>query len=180
MDDVSTCIDALKKLPRTGWMQRGVPASVAETVAAHSYEASVISGILASKVGVNVERAMALAIIHDMAECRVGDLPLYSSAKLGGVKEDIELKAVEELGLPKQILDLYREWVSQETAESRVARVGEKIATLIEARRLRSAGYQRCIEIEESIKKQLNDLLSRSEYAFLRKASEEVAGPLTR
>ena len=179
MDDVSTCIDALKKLPRTGWMQRGVPASIAETVAAHSYEASIISGILASKVGANVERAMALAIVHDIAECRVGDLPLYSSTKIGEIKEDIELRAVEELGLPKQILDLYREWISQETTESRVARVSEKIATLIEARRLKSAGYHRCIEIEESIRRQLIDLLSRSEYAFLRKASEEIAGRLT-
>jgi len=172
---VSSCVDSLKKLPRTGWMQRGVPPSIAETVSAHSFESSIISALIADKVGADVEKSISMAIMHDIAECLVGDLPLFTSSRIGNLKEELEKEAVASIGLPKSLISLYQEWITQETREARIVKVAEKLATLFEAKRLRSMGIERVREIEDSVNKQIMELLDNPSYAFLRDAVKEIA-----
>jgi putative hydrolase of HD superfamily len=72
-------LQRLKRLDRTGWVLRGLPAG-AESVAAHSYGVALTVMLLADEVKargveVNVERALRVALLHDLQETRTGDLP---------------------------------------------------------------------------------------------------------
>ena len=72
-------LQRLKRLDRTGWVLRGL-APGAESVAAHSYGVAVAAMLLADRVrarGVelNAERVLRLALLHDLAEARTGDMP---------------------------------------------------------------------------------------------------------
>ena len=71
-------IGVLKNLPRTGWRFRGIKD--AESVADHCYRVSLLSMILADvltaqDVPLDVEKVMRIALLHEVAEARIGDLP---------------------------------------------------------------------------------------------------------
>ncbi len=63
----------LKRYPRTGWLQLGVRTP--ESVADHSFRASVVATVLASAEGADPQRAAFLALWHDSQETRTTDLP---------------------------------------------------------------------------------------------------------
>src|SRR5882724_3562648 len=72
-------LQRLKRLERTGWSLRGMPGGT-ESVAAHSFGVSVTAMLLADElvskgVSINVERVLRIALLHDWAEARVGDMP---------------------------------------------------------------------------------------------------------
>ena len=77
-------IQRLKRLERTGWTLRGL-APGAESVAAHSYGVAVAAMMLADELqarglAVDVERLLRVALMHDWAEARLGDMPRTGSA----------------------------------------------------------------------------------------------------
>ncbi|MBA3442412.1 MAG: HD domain-containing protein [Pyrinomonadaceae bacterium] len=72
-------LQRLKRLDRTGWTLRGL-APGAESVASHSYGVAIAAMLLADEVrargvGVDTERLLQIALLHDWAEVRTGDLP---------------------------------------------------------------------------------------------------------
>lgn len=72
-------LQRLKRLDRTGWVLRGRPPG-AESVAAHSYGVALAAMLMADEcaargVEVDVERVLRLALLHDLAETRTGDMP---------------------------------------------------------------------------------------------------------
>jgi putative hydrolase of HD superfamily len=79
--DVATLLailQGLKRVPRTGWLDRGVPAADAESVADHSYLTALIAWTLAlDDPELDADRVLKLAMIHDLAEAIVGDAPPY-------------------------------------------------------------------------------------------------------
>src|SRR5687767_10299004 len=86
---ISTLIEIqrLKGLERTGWMLRGLGAG-AESVADHSYGVVVAAMLLADEVkargaAINIERVLRMAVLHDWAEARVGDMPRTATDYFG-------------------------------------------------------------------------------------------------
>src|SRR5689334_1471914 len=78
---LSTLIELqrLKRLDRTGWTLRGLPNGT-ESVAAHSFGVVVAAMLLADEllaqgVSVDMEKVLRMALLHDWAEVRVGDMP---------------------------------------------------------------------------------------------------------
>lgn len=63
----------LKDVVRTGWELRGVRDP--ESVADHSWGTAMLILLFASIESVDVNRAVAIAIVHDLAEVEVGDIP---------------------------------------------------------------------------------------------------------
>jgi len=78
--DVARAIDfltharALKRVARAGWLQRGLPARSVESVADHSWRVALFALVLAPSSGVDRDRAIRMALVHDLAECVVGDI----------------------------------------------------------------------------------------------------------
>src|SRR5215211_6208040 len=86
---LSTLIELqrLKRLDRTGWTLRGLPNGT-ESVASHSFGVSVTAMLLADKlaahgVSVDVEKVLRMALLHDWAEARVGDMPRTATLYFG-------------------------------------------------------------------------------------------------
>src|ERR1044072_9371233 len=86
---LSTLIELqrLKRLDRTGWVLRGF-ANGTESVAAHSFGVSVTAMLLADEllargVSIDAEKILRLALLHDWAEARVGDMPRTATMYFG-------------------------------------------------------------------------------------------------
>lgn len=77
----------LKAVPRTGWLDRGVPPAQTESVADHSCGVALLAWVLARErqaegASIDPSRVLALALIHDLAEAEIGDLPPYDPASI--------------------------------------------------------------------------------------------------
>jgi putative hydrolase of HD superfamily len=139
-------VGSLKWLARTGWMQRGIPSGMAENVSQHSFEAAVIALDLAYRLrdhGVRIDplKASVLALIHDIAESIVGDIPRWSSSRMSGLKEELEAYAVDKMDLHDGIKELFMEYSNESSLEASVARLSDYLSTCIQAERYLSSGY---------------------------------------
>lgn len=77
----------LKSVPRTGWLDRGVPAGETESVADHTFRVALLAW-LAAGPGLDRDRVLKLALLHDLAEAVTGDLPPYDPDELVEVGEE--------------------------------------------------------------------------------------------
>lgn len=68
----------LKSIPRTGWLDRGIPAAETESVADHVLFVSLIASVVVGNgIDLDKNRVIHLALIHDVAEAIAGDWPPY-------------------------------------------------------------------------------------------------------
>jgi putative hydrolase of HD superfamily len=157
---------ALKSTPRTGWMLRGVPAAIAETIAEHLAESSILALYISEKLascGISVDpyRAAAIAVSHDLAEAVIGDIVKKAVELIGrDVKERAEMEALKELGdmLPAR---LAVEYIEANTAEALAAKIAETLATLLQAIRYVKQGYTEVCEIALSMANSLERILDK-------------------
>ncbi len=71
-------VGKLKKMPRRGWVIRQIrnPESIAE----HTFRAAILAWVLSKrKKGINVERLLKIALVHDLCEIYAGDTTPYDS-----------------------------------------------------------------------------------------------------
>ncbi|NJE04481.1 HD family hydrolase [Thermococcus sp. MV11] len=136
----------LKRLPRTGWLLRGVPNP--ESIADHSYRVALITLFLADElkvkgVDVNVERALKMALLHDLAEARITDIPLTAQYYID--KGKAEKKAAMELFIktpkPGEYFRLWREYEEELSLEGRLVKFADKLEMLIQAYEYERAGF---------------------------------------
>jgi putative hydrolase of HD superfamily len=91
----------LKSIPRTGWLDRGIPPLQVESVADHSLGVALLAWSCALQrraegVAINPERVLTLAILHDLAEAEIGDLTPYDPAAIPDENEPAARRAFLE------------------------------------------------------------------------------------
>jgi putative hydrolases of HD superfamily len=91
----------LKSVPRTGWLDRGVPPLQVESVADHSLGVAILAWgcalqLRADGVAIDPERVLMLAILHDLAEAEAGDVPPYDPAAIPDEHEPAARRAFLE------------------------------------------------------------------------------------
>lgn len=136
----------LKNLPRTGWRLAGIKGC--ESVADHSFRVVFIALLLADLVPtVNRERLLRMAILHDLPESLLTDLPLAAVQLLGReAKRQAEADAWDVI-LPPSLPELdwrrvWEEFEAGETLEARLARAADKLDMVLQAYEYQRAGYK--------------------------------------
>ena len=135
-------LQGLDRVPRTGYLLRGVadPESVAE----HTFHLVFLVWALAPEIpGLDVSRALEIALVHDLAEVRTGDLPMTATRYLPeGAKDQAEAAALDELlaPLPERAGELLAEFVAGETGEARLVKACDKLQLMIKVALYESRG----------------------------------------
>ena len=138
-------IIALKRLPRTGWLQRGIahPESIAEHTCGVALLALAVAPLLP---GIDRERTLALALIHDLGEAILTDLPLSASRLLGAAKHQAEQRAVAQVvgALPggEALMADWREYHQAASPEARLVKALDRIELLAQALAYEQAGQR--------------------------------------
>jgi 5'-deoxynucleotidase len=158
---LSTLIELqrLKRLDRTGWTLRGLPNGT-ESVAAHSFGVSVTAMLLADKcvaqgVAVDVEKVLRIALLHDWAEARVGDMPRTATLYFGSeVRKQAEMAAfVDVVDGDDSYISLYNDYERRESVEARLVKVADVLDLLIQVLALERAGARGLDEFWEVAEK---------------------------
>jgi putative hydrolase of HD superfamily len=133
--DVVLELQNLDRVPRSGWMLRGVAEP--ESVTEHSWHALFLVWALGPRIpGIDVARAVEMAVVHDLAEVRLGDLPRTASRYLPeGAKKEAERRALEEIlaPLPPRAGELWAEYAEGTTAEARLVKACDKLQLMVKA-----------------------------------------------
>ena len=186
-------LQRLKRLDRTGWVLRGFP-NATESVAAHSFGVSVTAMLLADQllsrgVAIDVEKVLRIALLHDWAEARVGDMPRTATLYFGAeVRKQAETSAFRDLTEPvnrdhARYTNLYHEYEERNTLEARLVKAADVIDLLVQALALERAGGRGLDEfwevaenpqlgLEGPAKQMVDDLLQS-----LLKARAEILSP---
>ncbi len=123
----------LDRLPRSGFLMRGVgdPESVTE----HTWHVMLLVWLLAPRIeGIDAHRAMEIALLHDLAELRIGDLPRTSARYFpDGAKNAAESAAMADVLAPLagRALPLYAEYQQGKTAEARLVKACDKLQLMV-------------------------------------------------
>ena len=142
-------LQRLKRLDRTGWTLRGLPNGT-ESVGAHSFGVAVTAMMIADEVRkesveVDVEKVIRIALLHDWAEARVGDMPRTGTLYFGAdVRKQAEQNAfndiVGSLTSAAAYQKLYDEYEHRESLETRIVKAADVIDLLIQVLALERAG----------------------------------------
>jgi DNA-binding SARP family transcriptional activator/5'-deoxynucleotidase YfbR-like HD superfamily hydrolase len=132
----------LKRVPRSGWLPFEVPQP--ETIAEHSFRASIIGMALAALESADVGRTSALCLLHGEHETRIGDVPWAAPAHVMTAGPQAVF-GQQTAGMPdaavKAFLDLTSEFEAGETIEAQVARDADKLDTLLQAVEHQAQGH---------------------------------------
>ena len=154
-------LQRLKGLERTGWMLRGI-AQGAESVAAHSYGVAVAAMLLADElqargIEVDAERVLRVALLHDWAEARVGDLPRTASEYFGAAaRKRAERAAFEDIvrgttpTVAAKYNELHEEYEERASLEARLVKAADVIDLLAQTLAFERAGVRGLDEFWES------------------------------
>lgn len=154
-------VGKLKKMPRRGWVINQIknPESIAE----HIFRTTLMIWILGEKKGLNREKLLKMALIHDLCEVYAGDITPYDSIlprskkklaklmkswprfsktekkKMAQEKYKKEQKSLTKLigklplKLKREIRNLWLDFREGLTAEGRFARQADRMENLLQA-----------------------------------------------
>ncbi len=155
-------LQRLKRLDRTGWILRGLPNGT-ESVAAHSFGVGITAMLLADElllkgVVVNVEKVLRMALLHDWAEVRVGDMPKTATRYFGSeVRRQAETAAfvdiVDPIDKEARLLALYNDYEQRDSLEARLVKAADVLDLLVEALALERSGTRGLDEFWEVAEK---------------------------
>ncbi|XP_050463290.1 5'-deoxynucleotidase HDDC2 [Cataglyphis hispanica] len=128
-------VGRLKHMKRTGWVKRNIPDP--ETIAGHMYRMAMLSFLVDGKENLDKTKIMQMTLIHDLAECIVGDI-----TPLCGIPPDekhrMEDKAMEDIckllgDKGPEILQIFREYEKQESPEAQYVKDLDRLDLLMQA-----------------------------------------------
>ncbi|MCU1264438.1 MAG: metal-dependent phosphohydrolase, superfamily [Acidobacteria bacterium] len=143
-------LQRLKNLDRTGWSLRGL-APRTESVAAHSFGVAVTAMALADEligrgVQLDVAKVLRMALLHDWAEARIGDMPRTATQYFGSeTRQRAELAAFKDIvssSVPAEetYRSLYEEYEQRSSPEARLVKAADVVDLLVQVLALERAG----------------------------------------
>ena len=139
-------VSELKKVPRNGWKKK-VGIEHPESVADHSYVTAIMSMVFSDTVGLNTEKILKMALLHDIAESITGDFTPEDISKEN--KKIVENEVMGEIlsKLPSKLGDEYKkiwiEYVQENSKEASLMHEIDRLEMAIQAVKYSSEGFSK-------------------------------------
>ncbi|KAH6805431.1 Metal-dependent phosphohydrolase [Perilla frutescens var. hirtella] len=135
--DFLTLCHRLKSTKRKGWLNHGIKGP--ESIADHMYRMSLMALIADEVPGINRERCIKIAIVHDIAEAIVGDIT-PSDGVPKQEKSRMEQEALDEMckvlggGMrAEEIQELWQEYETNSSLEANLVKDFDKVEMILQA-----------------------------------------------
>jgi 5'-deoxynucleotidase YfbR-like HD superfamily hydrolase/uncharacterized protein YndB with AHSA1/START domain len=131
-------INQLKQLYRQGWLQRGIPKSLCESVAEHSFSMALLALLLMDWISPDLDRQQVLlmALIHDLGEIYAGDFTPADGVPLEE-KHGLEARSIQHVfgDLPdgQRYLQVWQAYAQGESPEARFVKQVDRLEMALQA-----------------------------------------------
>ncbi len=164
-------LQTLDQVPRSGFSLRGIgkPESVSE----HSFHVVFLAWSLVSEEDLDRDRVVELALLHDLAEVRTGDLPRSAAHYLPkGAKRAAESAIARDLLAPlgHKTMDAFTEYQAKATPEARFVGACDRLQLLLKTQVYEDWGALGLGEFWGHLED-----LEASEFATIRRLASELA-----
>lgn len=149
-------VNDLKQLPRTGWLLAGVSAP--ESIAEHCYATALLALLLGEAINaewaalglarpLDLERVLRIALLHDLAESVLTDLPRRSADLFGrAAKHAAEAQVTQQIFADMPTGAVYaaywQEYDAAATPEAQIVRDADKLELVHQALRYEERGQR--------------------------------------
>ncbi|NIO19288.1 MAG: HD domain-containing protein [Candidatus Aenigmarchaeota archaeon] len=134
-------VSGLKDLKRTGWVQRKIKDP--ESVADHSFMLAILAYVYSKKLGLDSDKAMKMALTHDICEVYSGDIAdkikdedqVVPDSK----KRELEREGLKKLisllpeDFAKEIYDLWEDFEYRKSEEAKLVKDLDKFEMCLQA-----------------------------------------------
>jgi putative hydrolase of HD superfamily len=154
-------INQLKQLYRQGWLQRGIPKSLCESVAEHSFSMALLALLLMDQVspGLDPQQVLLMALIHDLGEIYAGDFTPQDGVP-SDEKHALEAKAFQQVfgRLPggQRYIDVWRAYERGESPEARFVKQVDRLEMALQASVYARRGFSDMGDFFDSARKALD------------------------
>ncbi|PSN43630.1 HD domain-containing protein 2 [Blattella germanica] len=128
-------VGRLKSVKRTGWVLRHVGDP--ESVASHMYRMGILTFLFDNKDNLDKTRCLKLAVVHDLAECIVGDITPRCGVDPDEKhrREDEAMKELADLAgsCGNELYQLYKEYEEQRTPEAKLVKELDRFDMILQA-----------------------------------------------
>lgn len=149
MNDIFYFTTMMKFIPRGGWLMKGV--RLPESLGDHSYGVAMATMIMGRElarreiVELNLEKALQVALIHDLTESLITDIPAPMTRFFGSDnKKNAEISALEEIfstsPYKEEMRQMWLEFEEGSSAEGRLVRAADKIDMVLQLCRYEETG----------------------------------------
>jgi putative hydrolase of HD superfamily len=153
----------LKRLYRQGWLKRGLPEGLCESVAEHSFGTALLALLVLGKGergGVDGPRAALLGLVHELGESYAGDItPVDGVSK--EEKRELEraavLRALEGHPDAPWFLSLWEEFEEGASPEARFVRELDRLEMGLQAALHDAEGHPGMLEFFDSARRSVVD-----------------------
>lgn len=130
----------LKDVVRSGYAFLG---SGRESIAEHSFMTAVICFVMARlEPDVDSNKLLSMALMHDMAEARTGDLNYVERNYCQKDENKAISHLTDKLAFGSDIKDMLEEFNAGETQEARLVRDADQLAFILELKKLMDIGHK--------------------------------------
>lgn len=165
-------IDVLRSLVRYQNCHRNVN----ETVAEHSFYVAILVLKLREYYNFNLEKALKTALVHDVMESKISDVPhniKMQNPKLAEALEEAETNVTKEM-LSDEALQLIRQFNHGETPEGLACQLGDILSVVMYANAELTSGnkvfnyiaikaIERCKEVVKKLEPYINPTYTSSQ-----------------
>jgi putative hydrolase of HD superfamily len=141
----------LKRVERRGWQRCGVPRP--ESVADHSLRLALLALVLGRDhpSGLDAERAVALALVHDLAEAIVGDITPYDGVDRAEKRrrEAAAMEKIADEAGDERLLRLWQEYDAGESSEARFVKSLDSFETVLQSAEYERLGEAQAADMED-------------------------------
>lgn len=127
----------LKTVARAGWVRDGVDP--AESVADHSYGVALMALLVSPYFDVDASKVVVMALIHDLAETKVGDIVTQRGLNVLSHQEDklarerAAFADIFKTPETSEYLALFDEYLKNESPEAKLVHQLDKLEMAIQA-----------------------------------------------
>jgi putative hydrolase of HD superfamily len=173
--DFAKTVGTLKKIKRKGW-RTSAQIKDAESVADHTMRSVVLAMIFGDLKGLDTEKLMRMALLHDVHEALIGDYDYFDKKELGAQevskREKAAIKKVFS-SLPEAVRDRYfllaEEYLKQETDDAKLVRQIDRLEMVLQAFEYEKDGFEaaRLQQFWDDVGKALTDADLKKIFEFL-------------
>lgn len=162
-----------KKLHRAGWVREKIkdPESVAE----HSFRVSVLAMVLSDPLGLDKEKLIKMALLHDLGEVVTGDI-VWSRGNIIDIKKRAEKEQMEKQGLEKVFKTLEDSDEYKKIFEEMIARSSEEAKIFWQIDKIEMA--MQALEYEKDQNKSLDEFFVNADLQIENTLLKKILGEI--